>query len=243
MLEKSSWNASSSDDPQFFLKRLSQYTQLKLQLKINENRSTMLAVLERRKGQARLSLHKMFLTAPDEVVKAVALYAKGARKADIDYHRVLRSFIQSQLPLQDFTAHRRAVKLQTQGRVYNLQTICDEINHQYFNGKLTLPITWYGRGVRVARPRKITYGLYEDALKLIKIHKILDDPFFPPYFVSFVVYHEMLHAVIPGERDDRGNFCVHTRLFKLKEKEFVDYKRAREWEKQHIKQIFSHGRS
>lgn len=243
MSEKLSWKESCEEQVEQFKGRISKFTSLKLELRINNNRSTMLALLEKRRGAARLSLHRMFLEAPDPVLMAIAHYVHGGRRRGEDYHRVLRSYIQTHLPQQDYSNRLNPDQLKRQGRVYDLEAIYHEVNKKYFDGKLNLKITWYGRTMRSKRPRRITYGLFEDALKLIKIHRILDDPFFPPYFVSYVVYHEMLHAIVPGEMDARGNFCVHTRLFKEKEKLFADYKRALAWEKQHCNQIFCHGRT
>lgn len=198
----------------------------------------MLNLLERRWRTARLSMHKMFLTAPDPVLAAIAEYLKGRSSSKGKYHQVLRAYIE--------TNHTHTVKpipLEHRGSTYDLLAFYEENNKIYFDGKLTLDVTWYGRSFRSKRPRRITFGLYEDPLKLIKIHKILDHPFFPPYFVSYVVYHEMVHAVVPGEMNERGQFCIHTAPFKALERQFADYERARAWEKKHIHQIFRHGRT
>lgn len=237
--EKSSWNGSCEA---LFLKRLSQYTRLKVSLKVNHNRSTMLNVLERRWRFVRLSLHQMFLNAPDRVVEAVAHYLKGRSRGDEEYHKILREYIELHLPKQDYSCRLPSV-LKAEGVHYDLQAIYEKVNQDYFNQNLNLKVTWYGGTVRSKYPKRITFGLYEDPLKLIKINRILDDPFFPSYFVSYVVYHEMVHAVVPGEMNERGQFCVHTPLFKEHERQFADYKRAREWEKKNRNKIFSHGRT
>ena len=232
-------------------RRLCRYTRLKLDVEINDNRSTMLRVLERQRGMSRVSIHRMFIDAPDHVLEAVAQYIQGhLHDAHGAYNRVLRTYIQQELARCDYSHRVDHKRLVTQGTCYDLQAIYDALNARYFNHQLNLRVTWYGvsprqRGARsrARTPLRLTFGLYYDSLKLIKIHRLLDDPFFPPYFLSYVVYHEMLHEVIPGEVDARGLFRVHTKAFQAAERQFIDYVRATHWEVQHKEQIFCHGRT
>lgn len=212
-----------------FKKKIAKHLKLRLDLVINENRSTMLNVLEKKRGAARLSMHRMFLEAPDQVISAIAHYVRGTKKTS-DEHLVLRSFIQASLQSYDYSNRIDPNKLVHEGKHYNVRLLYERLNRQYFDGKLALKITWYGHwGKRNAS--RVTFGQYYDALKLVKIHRILDDPFFPAYFVAFVVYHEMLHAVVPGYTDKRGRFRTHGEKFKEREREFEYYEEATEWER------------
>ena len=194
------------------LQSLNKHLKIKLDLLINNNCSTMLSLLEKRRGYARLSLHQMFLYAPEEVIAAIAHYVRGTRKDRPFQNLILRGYIQKNLSLYD-NSHR--------------------VNKQ----KLTFQITWYGVSGRKKRTRLI-FGQYNETLKLVKIHRVLDDPFFPDYFVSFIVYHEMLHGVVPGHIDEKGWYRTHTKLFKEKERNFMQYRVASEWEKKNKKYIF-----
>ena len=214
MSVKSLWSAS-------FDKRLHRYLPFKLQLVINENRSTVLSIQGR-----RFSVHKLFLDAPDEIVKELANYAMGKRTKPI-----LRRYIQS----NRFEV-KREIDLDPKGEVYDLDEIMDELNANYFDSSLDLKIGWFGKEKK--RRRQITFGLYMDDAKAIKIHKMLDDPFYPRFFVAYIVYHEMLHAKIPGYHDERGYFRIHGPEFKSKEKEFHAYARARRFEKLNREKIF-----
>lgn len=203
---------------------------MRLDLVINENRSTMLNVLEKKRGAARLSMHRMFLEAPDRVISAIAHYVRGTIRVSQGEHLVLRSFIQTTLQSYDYSHRIDPKKLVHEGKYYDVGHLYRRLNQQYFDGKLALKITWYGHwGKRNAS--RVTFGQYYDALKLVKIHRILDDPFFPDYFVSFVVYHEMLHAVVPGYADERGRFRMHGEKFKQREREFEYYEEATAWER------------
>lgn len=224
-----------------FKRKIAKHLKLRLDLVINENRSTMLNVLEKRRDSARLSMHRMFLEAPDTVISAIAHYVRGTRRIHQEQNLVLRSFIQKSLQTYDYSTRIDQKKLIHQGRVYDVGLLYETINRQYFDGKLALKITWYGQwGKRSAS--RVIFGQYYDALKLVKIHRVLDDPFFPDYFVAFVVYHEMLHSVVPGYTDASGRFRTHGELFKQREKEFEHYAIASEWERKN-RPLFFRSRS
>lgn len=120
-------------------------------------------------------------------------------------------------------------RLHTQGECYDLKSIYDQINMAYFDGKLKLKITWFGSAKRIAyRHRKL--GLYCFKNKMVKIHRLLDQVHFPPYFISYVVYHEMLHSVYPPIKAKRGRYKIHHDDFKQKEMQFGEYAVAKQWE-------------
>jgi predicted SprT family Zn-dependent metalloprotease len=224
-----------------FKKRLSRHvSNMQVELVINENRSTMLNVLTRKRDFAKISLHKMFLDAPEDVISAIAHYVRGTRRSG-PKDGLIRGFIQSNLERMDYSHLLDESKFVTVGRYYDLIAIYDQLNERYFKNKLDLKITWYGTWGRKNRTR-VTFGQYFDHLKLIKIHRVLDDPFFPEHFVVFVIYHEMLHHVVPGFVDERGLYRVHGSDFKDLEKKFHDYEKATAWEKEHRHLFFKGGR-
>ncbi|MGC1878175.1 MAG: hypothetical protein WA347_01345 [Rhabdochlamydiaceae bacterium] len=126
---------------------------------------------------------------------------------------------------------------QMQGEHYDLKTIYDLLNHRYFENKLKLEITWFGSAQREAR-RHRKLGLFCFKTKRIKIHRLLDHPLFPPYFISYVVYHEMLHSVCPPVKVKKGRYRIHHSDFKMREKEFADYSVAKRWEEENKKLFF-----
>ncbi len=134
----------------------------------------------------------------------------------------------------------RASKLETKGELYDLKAIYHSLNQSYFDNKLELEITWFGSAQRRAR-RHRKLGLYCFRDKLIKIHRLLDQPHFPPYFISYVVYHEMLHSVCPPVKAKRGRYSIHHSDFKRKEMEYAEYAVAKRWEEEN-KRLFFHTR-
>lgn len=190
-----------------------------------------------RNNRKTLSLHKMFLEAPDSVIAAVAHYLRGKRREAQKQNLILRGYIEENLSRYDVSNRLDRTKLEQKGRIYHLVPLFDELNRQYFNGELELAVTWFGAWGRKSRSR-IVFGQYHDNLRLIKIHRILDDPFIPEFFLKFILYHEMLHAVIPGHIDERGRFCIHGKAFKERERQFGQYAEAIAWEKKNKNHFF-----
>lgn len=203
-----------------FHQMLESHVGKKLQLKINNNRSTMLSV-RMRQDLAEVSLHKMFLDAPQNVMDALKCYLKG----DI---RVLSPSIKAFIR-QGVTGlhYPHTSPLHVDGKVYHLKKLYDLVNDEYFNQRLQLDITWFQR--KIVPRSKVTFGLYSDPFKLIKINGVLDRIDVPEYFVSFVIYHEMLHHTCPGYVDKNGIHHMHTREFKDREKEFRYFYKAQGW--------------
>ena len=71
----------------------------------------------------------------------------------------------------------------------------------YFDGLVDARICWGSEGRARGRKRStIKLGSYSAQEQLIRIHPRLDQPFVPRYFISFVIFHEMLHHVMPATR-------------------------------------------
>ena len=207
---------------------------VKLKLKINNNRSTMLSV-RWEPDCTKVSMHRMFLDAPTNIMQSLACYIS---KSDNNISKDLKAFIEDGLKKLDYSHTIDKTKLSSDGKIYNIKELYDELNKEYFDGSLDLSITWFGKETNTNRTR-LTFGLYHDQLKLIKINRLLDNLNIPPYVISFVIYHEMLHHVCPAYFDQNGMHRVHTKEFKAKEKEFKYYTLAQSWIKQNQAELFA----
>lgn len=214
-------------------KQLENRSGLKLKLKINNNRSTMLSV-KWAPDCTRVSLHRMFLQAPKNVMEALACYLS---QKDKNINPMVKAFIEDNLKKLDYSHLLDRNKLYSQGNAYNLSAIYDALNREYFGGRLKLHITWFGKAVQRNRS-KVTFGLYHESMRLIKINRLLDSPSFPDYFVFYVVYHEMLHHVCPAYFDEDGQHHIHSREFKEKEARFSHFDLAQTWLKQNHSRFF-----
>ena len=210
-------------------------------LAVTDNRRTMVSV--RREGEARhIRLHHMFLDAPPEIITALGRYfARNDRFAS----RLIDRYIAAQ-------QHRiRAVfasdppPIDPTGMVYDLAEIQRGISVRYFDGRVEVPITW-GRHAATQRRRRarrtIRMGTYLIEEQLIRIHPALDQSFVPRYFVEWVVYHEMLHHVVPMPLVN-GRRVYHSDEFRARERLYHDYERARAWEETHLTRLISSRRT
>lgn len=206
----------------------------KVQVKINNNRSTMLSV-RWEPDCTKVSLHRMFLEAPGNIMQQLACYV---RQEQDDISIDVKAFIEDKLQTLDYSHELDAKKLYCQGNIYNLQKIYNSLNAEYFREKLKLNITWFGKPFIKNRSR-FTFGLYHEPIKLIKIHRLLDSPSFPDYVVAYVIYHEMVHHICPSYYDVNGNHKVHTKEFKEQELKFKYFDLAQKWIQDHSDFLFS----
>ncbi len=206
----------------------------RVELRLNANRSTMLSVVSDREP-VRVSLHQMFLKAPSHVVQALAGFIQGDKQKRANV--TIQTYIEEQLPTLNYSSRVDSDSLVTKGDTHDLRRIYNEINKTYFGGELNLHITWYGQRTRKRR-NSLTFGLYHEPLKLVKINRLLDTALVPRYFVAYVVYHEVLHHVFPTYVGQDGRKKIHNDEFKTHEKGYVHYKKALEWLKQNRKALF-----
>jgi len=211
---------------------------VKLRLRINDNRFTMLSV-KWGPGCAKVSLHRMFLKAPQHVTQALACYLKGE---DRNLAPAIKAYIEHNLQRLDYSHELDLDQLQTKGRVHDLGKLYHRLNREYFDHPLGLYTTWFGDR-RKRRSRRITFGLYHDPLRLIKVNRLLDDSRFPDYFVAYVVYHEMLHHVCPAYVNQKGYKQIHSKEFKEREREFKYFRQAQQWILDHQHDLFESERA
>jgi len=202
-----------------------------IHLRINNNASTLLSLTRPRDGSPpRFSVHKMFLTAPDEVVKALGQYIT---RATSNCQAILRQYMDDHTEQHEQeSAPARPLVLRSRGRVYDLHALADDVNRQFFNGELKINITWSRGAIEPSngRRRHIIFGSYDRRNSLVRIHPALDDPHVPEFFVKFVIFHEMLHHILDPKPQPGGRRCVHTAQFRDKERRHPDYKKSLEWE-------------
>lgn len=206
------------------------FTPRNITLVINENHSIFLSVLEKKRKDLKLSLHRFFLLGTLYVCEAIIRYCI---RRDKEALKVLRIFTNRYFLEVDYSHKIDPKKLQAKGIHYDLKLIYDQINEKYFQNELSLTITWFKKP-RYRSFRHLTFGSYNKPLKLIRINKILDDPKVPSYFLEFITYHEMLHHICPSRMDKKGRSTVHTKEFKEKERLFSEYQKAIDWEKKSI---------
>ena len=139
-----------------------------------------------------------------------------------------RKLAHPKLPMQG------QLNLQHEGTYFNLRSIFEQLNKRHFRGRLRDYKVMWGRR-RKHRPREyFVFGTIQEEDRVIRINPALDQPFVPLWFLRYVLYHEMLHSVVPDEPVAGGRRIVHTEQFNRREREFPNYRRARRWEEENL---------
>ena len=191
-------------------------------LTLTDNSTSMISVREKQ-GGISVRLHRIFLKADNEVLDEVVSFIKKKRgKTPVikEFIRQHKSFLKERKP--------RTITLNPNGKLYNLTDIFNSLNSEYFNNSLSVLITWGKRSPRYAVKRR-TLGNYQKKTNTIRINPILDSRKVPRYVIEFIVYHEMLHAVIDTVLKN-GRRSIHSKEFKNRERKYKNYHKAIEWE-------------
>lgn len=207
-----------------------------VRLTVHDNRSTMVS-FRRNPDEIHYRVHHMFLEAPTEVVRALAVFAGTARGTTVrrrDAGARIDGWVRTN---RACIAAPRADRLESRGRVHDLQAIFDRLNEEHFGGAIEARIGWgLVRGGR--RRRTVKTGVYIQDARLIRIHPTLDRTEVPEFYVAAVVFHEMLHQAIPA-RDVAGRRIVHGPDFRRRERAYPDHARAKEWEERNLSLLLS----
>ncbi len=196
---------------------------------VTDNRSSLVtARWDDRTGRYVFRVHHMFLDAETETMDALSDFGSGSRKKTAG--RVLDSFIaRNRDRIRKDPASGPRAPSPPKGRHHDLQAIFDGINEEYFDGKVAARIGWgRGRGEK-RRRRSIKMGSYVHDARLIRVHPALDRPEVPGYYVAWVVFHEMLHQVVPPVKRN-GRTYFHPVEFRTLEQSYRHADEAQAWE-------------
>ncbi len=208
-------------------------------LTLTRNRTRIVSAKPRRPGDGRsagldIRVHRCFAQADDRVVQALVDFLEARTAAS--RQRGL-AVIREHFRLHGQEDTRRPPLLKPEGEVFDLSVLKERVNRRYFGGELQVDITW-GKGAkgrasaRGRRRRKgsfsIRLGSYDERLSLVRIHPVLDRPEVPEIVVESIVYHEMLHAVIPPKRGARRR-SVHPPEFRRMERQYEHFEQAEAW--------------
>ncbi len=178
-----------------------------------------------RDGVLQVRLHRMFLQAGDDLLEEIGSFIRrrGGKTP------LIRDFIRRQSSLLRRATPRRS-RINPIGKHHDLCELALSVNDGYFSGRITAAVTW-GASRRGRAVRRRTLGSYSSHTNTIRINPVLDKKKVPPFFIEFIVYHEMLHADM-GVEGGLGRRSVHSREFRQREKLFHRYAEAIAWEKE-----------
>jgi hypothetical protein len=170
--------------------------------------------------------------APDETIRAIGIILfdklfgfKTCKEDRNKYRNYINQFVVPNLPP---VKARVARGYSAQGKYYNLDEIFNKINRSYFSGTVSRPVLGWSLNLSNRR-----LGFYDQSRDLLVISKIFDKKRVPDYVREFIMYHEVLHIIIPVKKVN-GRRVVHPPHFLEKEKLFRDYGLAQKWLKKKL---------
>ena len=142
-------------------------------------------------------------------------------------------------PLRRFLARRAAApRIQRRGRHHHNLDWLFEDQQQHFSVPIVADVRW-GRWPTNKPRRSIRLGSCKQTQPpTIRVHPVLDHPSVPAWFVSFVLFHEMLHVAIPPQPGKKRR-RIHTPRFRAAERSHPDYLRAASWERENVHRLIA----
>ena len=193
---------------------------------VNNNRRSVLTWTTRQDRNLDVSVHHSLLVEWGDVAAVIL------RRDDAAWSRLSARLHQSPPD-----APRRAPgELSPKGDTYDLGVMLKRLCDTYFNGEHLVPVGW-GRWPSIPPRRGMRLGSCGGNPVVIRIHPCLDAPDVPEWFVEFVLYHELLHVVVPPSRGAGGRREIHGDEFMRLERRHPRFREAMSWEAQHIRQL------
>jgi len=193
------------------------------------------------RGALEVRLHRLFAEAPPLVHGAVASWVRSGRRAPRACAQLdawIAEILRRVPPTARFDVGA------ARGAHHDLEGLVDEI----LAGELASDplgdrprVSWGRRGASRTRS-SLRLGSYDPDGRLVRIHPVLDQVAVPAWFVRFVVFHELLHAVFPPVRGADDRWVHHGREFRRRERAYGDYRRAVAWERANLKALIRSAR-
>ncbi len=207
-------------------------------------------------GSLEVRLHRLFAEATPEVRVAVVSWIRSGRRAPRACAR-LDAFIAEILRRVPPTAAKRA--LVPHGAHHDLARIARDVcatdlavefgGAGEFRGTVSsreeggVPHIGWGRRTPSRTRRSLRLGSFDTDGRIVRIHPVLDQEGVPEWFVRYVVFHELLHAVHPIERGADDRWIHHGPAFRRRERAYPDHRRAVLWERAHLAALIRSART
>lgn len=180
-----------------------------------------------KRGIIQVKIADSMRDAPEPILKAlctILLLKLFKIKVDRRLYKIYREYLDENPSLLKTIQKRPPSQRYTpKGHYFNLTEIFNEINRQYFEGRLQLPVL--GWSLRKAYRR---LGFYNQEKNLLVISRIFDSKKVPRNVIEYLMYHEMLHIAIPIKKVNSRR-QVHSSEFKRLEKSFPQYEEIQKW--------------
>ncbi len=186
--------------------------------------------IRRAKGRCHLKLHHLFTGSDQDTLEALAtLTADEPARARLRWARAqVRAFAQTQDRHLRPAPPDRRVRLKSEGAHHDLAALNSAVILEHFDEDARAEISWGRWGRPHARQQAVRLGSYDARRDLIRVHPVLDQHGVPGWVVKFIIFHEVLHRVVPSQRaGDR--FIHHGAAFQAREAAHPDFERFQAW--------------
>ena len=213
-----------------------------MEVRFGRARRQVIVVQERGKVVS-VRMNAIFAEAPLDVAESVAKWMRNGRRSRRACRRLDEWIAEVEPRLQP----AREVRLRQEGEHHDLDPIMNTLlSGEFGSSRFEDPaprITWGRRSS--SRPRRsLQLGSYDPETAIIRIHPVLDQPAVPYFFVRYVVFHELLHAVLGDEpAGPGGRRPHHGPRFQRAEQAYEDYDRALRWQDDHIRELMLSART
>lgn len=197
--------------------------------------------IDRNSGNRTLTVPQYLQTAPSDIKNSLiqwsvlAQYSKRSNSAvkvqRVSLENEIQTYIRNLAPeVYSSTLDTTRLNQKTKGICFDLHEIFDGINESYFNNSVIASLRW-GSPCSLTSYQTVRTAKNGKAVNLITIAGVYNHPDVPRFALDAVMYHEMLHIVIPPYIRN-GRRVVHGPEFKRMERQYSYYKQWCEWERE-----------
>lgn len=186
--------------------------------------TTAKATCRLRKGTYFIRISHFYDDAPIEVIRSLALsvLCRITKKKD-SYGGLFRDYLASDRTREKLQSYRkthgRKIMRGSKGIYHDLDASFDRVNSRYFNDEITGVLFTWGQDSRR------TLAHFDASHNTIVVSKKFDQKKVPDFLLDYIVYHELLHFIIPT-RIWNGRRIIHPTEFREKEKQFHAYEKS-----------------
>jgi hypothetical protein len=206
-----------------------------LKIQLHENTWTMVSLSSRGRTRA-LRLHRIFAWAPEPVLDAVvrSFFARENHSSMRALRARILDFVEANrgLAMAKLSTLRL---LSSGGAVYDLSVVEQGVRRKYLPACPRVRIGWSQRATPSLMGKWV--AMPDGERNVIVINRLLDNAGVPAFYLDYVVFHELLHEIIPVRRH-AGRWVHHPSEFRRKEQQFPHFEEALSWERQHIGPLF-----
>ncbi len=222
-------------DENEFIKALQGLCREPVKIILTKNQTSLIHAKHEKNGTRTARIQHAFRAADKPTLKALARFIIAPDKRN---KKKIDGFIRDNSALFQTLAKDslKSARLISKGNHYDLEKVLKSILRAHKLKVKNFNITWSGHVPKTKRRRSIKFGSYCQRTRTVTIHPELDHPDVPAYFVEYIVYHEVLHAVFPPEKS-KGKIRreVHGADFKRFEKKFYRFDEAVKYEEHFVR--------